>query len=110
MVPSRVNRRALVVTWFTMALSRADVAAGDVGRIQDALAELLVDAGAPPGAALFGVVRDDENAILYFTPAASRIAERLLKERGARACLPPVNEGHMVLLVGAKGDQRLLNS
>jgi hypothetical protein len=100
----------LFVTWFTIALSRADVAAGHLGRIQDALAQLLIDAGSPAGAALFGVTRDVEGEILYFTPAASRIAERLLKDRGALACLPPVNEGQMALLVGAHGDHRLLNS
>ena len=93
-----------------MALSHAEVAAGHVRRIQDAFASLLTDVGAPPGAAMFGLPRDDNGADLYFTPPASRIAKNLLKENGALPCLPPVNEGDMALLVGGKGDHRLLSS
>ena len=97
-------------TWFTITLSKAEVTAGHVGRIDDAFADLLTDAGAPPGAAMFAVLFSDDSEILYFTPSASEIAEDLLKENGAVACLPPVNEGEMVLLVGDVGDERLLSS
>jgi hypothetical protein len=34
------------------------------------------------------------------------MADALLKANGARACLPPVDDGTMALLVGEKGDQR----
>jgi hypothetical protein len=97
-------------SWFKVALSQAEVAQGHVDRIEDAFAELLIDAGAPPGAAMFGSVHEDGAVDLYFTPPASQVAEVLLKENGAAPCLPPVNEGDIALLVGDKGDQRLLSS
>jgi hypothetical protein len=98
------------LTWFTIVLSSAQVKAGHVGRIQDAFAELVIGTGAPPGTALFGRARRDGGEDLYFTPLAGQIAEALLKANGALACLPPVDDGTMGLLVGEKGDQRLLSS
>src|SRR6266581_4646359 len=97
-------------TWFQISLSPADVSAGHVDRIQDTFAELLIDASAPPGAAMFGASRDDGGADLYFTPSAATIAADLLRENGALACLPPVTDGDIALLVGEKADQRLLTS
>ena len=100
----------VALTWFTIALSSAEVDARHVSRIQDAFAELVIDAGAPTGAALFGVAREDGGEDLYFTPPAGQMAESLLKANGALACLPPVNDGNMALLVGEDRDQRLLSS
>jgi len=98
-------------TWFTIVLSPAQVGAGHVSRIQDTFAELVIDAGAPTGAALFGRARDDGGEDLYFTPRAGHIADALLKANGALACLPPVNDDSlMLLLVGDERDQRLLSS
>lgn len=96
-------------TWFRISLTSAQVAEGHVDRIQDTFAELLIDASAPPGAAMFGMARDD-GVDLYFTPPAARVAEELLKENGAAPCLPPINEGDITLMVGEKTDQRLLSS
>jgi hypothetical protein len=79
-------------------------------RMQEAFAERVMDARVPTGAALFGRVREDGGVDLYFTPLAGQIAKALLKANGALACLPPVDDGTMELLVGAKGDQRLLSS
>ena len=97
-------------TWFRITLSKAEVADGHVGRIQDAFEELLDDPHAPSGAAMFGLALSDDSEILYFTPSAAELAEKLLKANGGVACEPPVNEGKMVLLVGTEGDERLLNS
>jgi hypothetical protein len=97
-------------TWFQMSLSPENVSAGHVDRIQDTFAELLIDASAPPGAAMFGASRDDGGADLFFTPSAAKIAADLLKQNGAVACLPPVTDGNIALLVGEKADQRLLSS
>jgi hypothetical protein len=96
--------------WFKVSLSRAEVVEGHVDRIEDAFAELLIDAGAPPGAAMFGAVNDDGAVELYFSPPASEVAQALLRDNGAAPCLPPVNEGDITLLVGDKDDQRLLSS
>jgi len=74
-------------------------------------AELVIDAGAPPGAALFGRALEDGGEDLYFTPPAGLVADALLKANGAVACLPPVNDSStMLLLVGEDRDQRLLSS
>src|ERR1700732_3796451 len=43
----------VALTLFTIALAPAEVDAGHVSRIQDSFAELVIDAGAPTGAALF---------------------------------------------------------
>ena len=105
-----VRDRLQVMTWFKISLSQPQVAAGHVDRIQDTMAELLIDSGAPPGAALFGAPREDGGADLYVTASAATIAADLLKANGAVPCLPPVNEGNIGLLVGEKTDQRLLSS
>jgi hypothetical protein len=99
-----------MLTWFTITLSQAAVVAGHVNRIQDAFAERVIEKGAPPGAALFGRARTDGGEELYFTPSAARHAKSLLRANGALACLPPVDDGTMALLVGEDRDQRLLSS
>ena len=97
-------------TWFTISLVPADVSAGYVTQIRDTFIDLLNDAGAPHGAAMFGVARSDGGQDLYFTPAAGVLANAWLKAHAAVACLPPVNEGDTNLLVGHDADRRLLNS
>lgn len=100
----------MALTWFTIALSPAEVKAGHVSRMQDAFAQRVIDARAPTGAALFGRAREDGGEDLYFTPPAGQIAKALLKANGALACLPPVDEGTIELLVGEEGDRRFLSS
>ena len=101
----------VALTWFTIALSPAEVEAGHVSRMQEALAKRVIDArAATTGGAMFGRAREDGGADLYFTPRAGQIAKALLKANGALASLPPVDEGTMELLVGEEGDQRLLSS
>lgn len=97
-------------TWFTIPVVSADVSAGHVNQIRDAFIDLLNEAGAPHGAAMFGVARSDGGQDLYFTPVAGVLANAWLKAHAAVACLPPVNEGDINLLVGHAVDRRLLNS
>jgi hypothetical protein len=100
----------VALTWFTIAFSAAEVEAGHVSRLQDAFAERAIKTRAPTGAALFGREREDGGEDLYFTPSAGQIARALLKAQGALACLPPVDDGAMELLVGEERDRRLLSS
>ena len=97
-------------TWSLISLSRDEVSAGHVDRLQDAFAQVLVDVPGSSGAAMFGAARADGGEDLYFTPSATAIAEGLLKGNGAVPCPPPLNEGDMALLVGEDGDARLLSS
>ncbi len=108
--PGRRDVDRALRTWFRISLSPDLVAAGHVDRIQHEMAERLVDESAPRGAAMFGVARPDDGEDLYFTPQAAAIVERLIRRNGGVACSPPVNEGSMVLLVGERGDERLLSS
>jgi hypothetical protein len=93
-----------------IALLPAEVAAGHVRRMKDAFAERAIAAGAPDGAALFGRAREDGGKDLYFTPLAGQIATTLLMANGAVACLPPVDDGTMKILIGEASDRRLLSS
>ena len=97
-------------TWSKISLSQDEVSAGHVDRLQDAFAQVLIEAASPSGAAMFGAARADGGEDLYFTPSASAIAEDLLKVNGAVPCPTPLNEGDMALLVGEDGDSRLLSS
>jgi hypothetical protein len=97
-------------TWSKISLSRDEVAAGHVDRLQDSFAHALIEAGAASGAAMFGAARPDGGEDLYFTPLATAATEELLKRNGAVPCPPPLNEGDMALLVGEDGDSRLLSS
>jgi hypothetical protein len=58
---------------------------------------------------MFGVSRDDGGADLLH-PWLASVSVALLKQNGAVACLPPVSDGNIALLVGEKADQRLLSS
>jgi hypothetical protein len=90
----------VALTWFLIALLPADAAAGDVRRMRDAFADRAIDAGTPDEAALFGGAREDGGKDLYFTPLAGQIARSLLVANGAVACLAPVDDGTMKIIIG----------
>jgi hypothetical protein len=100
----------VVRTWFKIALSHEQVVAWHVSRLEDAFGALFVAAGAPSGAALFSLPRDDGGESLYFTPRASALANRLLKANGGQPSDPPVDDGTVSLLIGHSVDVRLLSS
>src|SRR5438067_2321079 len=97
-------------TWFRIALSRDQVAAWHVSRLEDAYGALFAAAGSPYGAALFGLARDDGGEDLYFTPLAAALAPKLLKANRGHPSDQPVDEGTVSLLIGRRGDVRLLSA
>ena len=96
-------------TWFRITLSREQVAAGHISRIEEAVAALFAAAGSPPGAAVFGLPHD-QGEDLFFTPPAAVLAEDVLHANGGVPSAPPVDEGDVSLLVGHSVDVRLLSS
>ena len=97
-------------TWFKIGLSHEQVAAWHGSRLEDAFGALFVAAGSPSGAALFSIPRDDGGEDLYFTPPASALASKLLKDNGGQPSDPPIDDGKGSLLVGHSADGRLLSS
>jgi hypothetical protein len=100
----------VVGTWFKIALSHEQVLSGHVSRLEDAFGALFAAAGAPSGAALFGLPQHDGGESLYFTPRASALATRLLKANRGQPSDPPVDDGTVSLLIGHGADVRLLSS
>ncbi len=96
-------------TWFRIALTQQQINAGHLNRIGDAAAALLIKAGSPRNAAVFGLSREDGED-LFFTPSAANLTVTLLHENGGVPSEPPVDDGTATLLVGHSVDVRLLSS
>ena len=83
---------------------------GHLERIRETFADLFIASGSPAGAAMFSAAGADEGERIYFNPPASDLGAALLKENGALRCQPPLGDGDLTLLVGHRGDERLLIS
>jgi hypothetical protein len=96
-------------TWFRISLSRKQVEAGHIGRIEEDVTALFAAAGSPAGAAVFALQRDGGED-LFFTPIAAALAEKVLHANGGTPSAPPLDDGDIALLVGHSVDVRLLSS
>ena len=82
-----------------------DVASYGVETLEDEFSALFVAAGAPPDAALFCDRLGRDFVRLYFSPEAVRIAEQVLRRKGAAACTKP-SQADAVLV--SSGDAPML--
>lgn len=76
--------------WHTVTLSRDRIATGAGNTLLNELEAVIVAAGFPQDAAVFGSVdRSREGNIYYITPAASTIASTVIAKWGGTECDDP---------------------
>ncbi len=90
------------MSWHKIALTNDQVVAGEHMRLQDAFEAIFMATLAQRDAAMFGRSLKAGGDELYFSPAASKVAESLIRSGGGVPCAPPPKDG-TDLLVGHAG-------
>ena len=85
--------------WYKVTLSDNDIRAHRMTELQDAFSDLHLEAGDPDDAAIFHTNDAGPGSVLYFSPAASRIAMQLVVQFTGVETAAPTRDG-LGLFVG----------
>jgi hypothetical protein len=78
------------MSWFEILLTKEQVRAGEIKRLQQGFRDAFHEAGWPNEMGLFaGIPRINGEHPFYFTPACSRFAEAFISEYSGRPCEKP---------------------
>lgn len=78
------------MSWFEILLSKEQVKAGEIKRLQQGFREAFHKVGLPNEMGLFaGIPRGSGEHPFYLTPACSRFAEDFISEYSGRPCEKP---------------------